>query len=105
MNVGTGTEAVQLDFREYLFRIFGKLSFQCAQYIFLTVMLRIVFDLLICVQLQMETPCFATWMECEKNRFLPPHTRNGVTMYSEPVFLNVYGAPELIPRNEFRLPV
>ncbi len=24
---------------------------------------------------------------------------------SEPVFLNVYGAPELIPRNEFRQPM
>ncbi len=24
---------------------------------------------------------------------------------TEPVFLNVYGAPELIPRNEFRQPM
>jgi hypothetical protein len=24
---------------------------------------------------------------------------------AEPVFLNVYGAPELIPRNEFRQPM
>jgi hypothetical protein len=26
-------------------------------------------------------------------------------IYLEPVFLNVYGAPELIPRNEFRQPM
>jgi hypothetical protein len=25
--------------------------------------------------------------------------------YPEPVLLNVYGAPELIPRNEFRKPM
>ncbi len=25
--------------------------------------------------------------------------------YSEPVFLNIYGARELIPRNEFRQPM
>ncbi len=25
--------------------------------------------------------------------------------YTEPVFLNVYGAPESIPRNEFRQPM
>jgi hypothetical protein len=28
-----------------------------------------------------------------------------MTMGSEPVLLNVYGAPELIPRNEFRQPM
>jgi hypothetical protein len=26
-------------------------------------------------------------------------------LYTEPVFLNVYGALELIPRNEFRHPI
>jgi hypothetical protein len=29
----------------------------------------------------------------------------GIRTTSEPVFLNVYGAQELIPRNEFRQPV
>jgi hypothetical protein len=33
-------------------------------------------------------------------KFLPPWS-----MCSEPVLLNVYGAPELIPRNEFRQPM
>ncbi len=28
-----------------------------------------------------------------------------VSTAAEPVFLNVYGAPELIPRNEFRQPM
>ncbi len=28
----------------------------------------------------------------------------GVNNETEPVFLNVYGAPELIPRNAFRIP-
>ncbi len=27
------------------------------------------------------------------------------TLFTEPVLLNVYGAPELIPRNEFRQPM
>jgi hypothetical protein len=27
------------------------------------------------------------------------------SVFREPVFLNVYGAPELIPRNEFRQPM
>ncbi len=30
---------------------------------------------------------------------------NKVTQTTEPVLLNVYGAPELIPRNEFRQPM
>ncbi len=31
--------------------------------------------------------------------------RNCIEEQTEPVFLNVYGAPELIPRNEFRQPM
>jgi hypothetical protein len=30
---------------------------------------------------------------------------NGGFLEAEPVLLNVYGAPELIPRNEFRQPM
>jgi hypothetical protein len=32
-------------------------------------------------------------------------TREGGEVISEPVFLNVYGAQESIPRNEFRQPI
>ncbi len=39
-----------------------------------------------------------------QRQWLPP-IPPFLTFYSEPVFLNVYGAPELIPRNEFRQPM
>ncbi len=35
----------------------------------------------------------------------PPAPRTPVYSSAEPVLLNVYGAPELIPRNEFRQPM
>ncbi len=38
----------------------------------------------------------------KQNELKSPH---GYEYNSEPVFLNVYGAPELIPRNEFRQPM
>jgi hypothetical protein len=38
--------------------------------------------------------------------FLPYCWKEKSWLYlPEPVFLNVYGAPELIPRNEFRQPM
>jgi hypothetical protein len=55
-----------------------------------------------------SSPLFPGWKESSLFKCPRPHTLHALSLLllsSEPVFLNIYGAQESIPRNKFRQPM